>query len=65
VINDGSVGKPKDGDPRACYITLNIVGNQVDVQFIRVAYDVEQAAGAVESSEMPYEYAQMLRQGKG
>jgi putative phosphoesterase len=65
VINDGSVGKPKDGDPRACYITLNIVGNQVDVQIIRVAYDVERAAGAIEASEMPHEYAQMLRAGAG
>jgi putative phosphoesterase len=65
VINDGSVGKPKDGDPRACYITLNIDGNQVDVRFIRVAYNIELAAKAIESSDMPHEYAQMLRAGAG
>jgi putative phosphoesterase len=65
VINDGSVGKPKDSDPRACYITLNIDGNHVDVQFIRVAYDIEIAAKAIESSDMPHEYAQMLRAGAG
>jgi len=65
VINDGSVGKPKDGDPRACYITLGVEGNNVSVQFIRVAYDVEGAARAIEASEMPHEYAQMLRVGTG
>lgn len=65
VINDGSVGKPKDGDPRACYITLKINGDQVDVEFIRVPYDIELASGAIEASEMPHEYAQMLRAGMG
>jgi putative phosphoesterase len=65
VINDGSVGKPKDGDPRACYIILNIVKDNLDVEFIRVPYDIEFAAEAIESSDMPYEYAQMLRAGAG
>lgn len=65
IINGGSVGKPKDGDPRACYITLKIEEDQVKVEFIRVAYDVERAAGAIETSEMPREYAQMLRAGAG
>lgn len=65
VINDGSVGKPKDGDPRACYLTLGVEGDRVAVQFYRVAYDVERMAGAIETSQMPHEYAQMLRQGKG
>jgi putative phosphoesterase len=65
VINDGSVGKPKDGDPRACYIILNIEKDNLDVEFIRVPYDIEFAAEAIESSDMPYEYAQMLRAGAG
>lgn len=65
VINDGSVGKPKDGDPRACYITLNIEMGNVNVEFIRVAYDIELVARAIEFSDMPREYAQMLRAGAG
>jgi diadenosine tetraphosphatase ApaH/serine/threonine PP2A family protein phosphatase len=65
VINDGSVGKRKDGDPRACFITLKIEGDVVDVEFIRVAYDIELAAKAIESSDMPHDYAQMLRAGAG
>ncbi|HUS16209.1 MAG TPA: metallophosphoesterase family protein [Chloroflexia bacterium] len=65
VINAGSVGKPKDGDPRAGYITLAVTGREVAVEFIRVPYDVERAAAAIEASPMPTEYAAMLRTGTG
>ncbi|HEY0735783.1 MAG TPA: metallophosphoesterase family protein [Herpetosiphonaceae bacterium] len=65
VINAGSVGKPKDGDPRACYVVLEAQGAALSVEFRRVAYDIERAAQAIEASEMPHEYAQMLRDGKG
>lgn len=65
VINAGSVGKPKDGDPRACYIVLEAKGGDISVQFIRTAYDVEKTARAIESSRMPDEYARMLREGAG
>lgn len=65
VINDGSVGKPKDGDPRAGYIVLNGTGTAVNVEFVRVSYDIERAAQAIEASQMPHEYAQMLRAGMG
>lgn len=65
VINAGSVGKPKDGDPRAGYVVLAVDGRDLTVQFIRVPYDVEAAASAIEASDMPHEYAEMLRSGKG
>lgn len=65
VVNAGSVGKPKDGDPRACYVVLRGEGTDFDVTFHRVAYDVERAAAAIEDSEMPDEFASMLRTGEG
>lgn len=65
VINAGSVGKPKDGDPRAGYITLAVDGRELTVEFIRVEYDVETAARAIEATDMPDEYAEMLRRGMG
>jgi putative phosphoesterase len=66
VINAGSVGKPKDNDPRACYILLEVEGSELNVRFIRVPYDIEQAAGAIEATvQMPDEYAEMLRAGAG
>jgi predicted phosphodiesterase len=68
AINIGSVGKPKDGDPRACYalVTINENSSKLDkdsigVEFVRVAYDVEKAAKAVEDSVLPNPYAEMLR----
>jgi putative phosphoesterase len=70
AINIGSVGKPKDGDPRGCYAVLSISQDSavtkaeaVGVEFIRFAYDVERAAKAVEDSPLPNEYADMLRKG--
>jgi putative phosphoesterase len=65
VINAGSVGKPKDKDPRACYVILEAVERSLTVRFIRVPYDVEKAARAIEATDMPHEYAQMLRAGSG
>ncbi len=65
VINEGSVGKPKDGDPRAAYVILEAGGKDLNVDFVRVPYDVEQAANAIEVSEMPAEYAAMLRTASG
>lgn len=71
AINIGSVGKPKDGDPRACYVIMdlestcsNFFPDSVDLQFRRVSYDVEKAAQAVESSKLPNFYASALRYGK-
>ena len=70
AINIGSVGKPKDGDNRACYVLLNInekssIKNResISVEFIRVEYDIEKAAQAVGKSILPDEYAEMLRKG--
>jgi predicted phosphodiesterase len=65
VINAGSVGKPKDKDPRAGYVLITWVGGDLKSEFIRVAYDIERTAQAIEASDMPHEYAQMLRDGAG
>jgi putative phosphoesterase len=65
VVNAGSVGKPKDGDPRACYLVLEADDRDLTVTFKRVSYDVERAAQAIEASDMPDEYAEMLRTGTG
>lgn len=65
VVNTGSVGKPKDHDPRAGYVMLNAEGSELTVTFVRVDYDVEAAARAIQSTDMPHEYAEMLRSGRG
>lgn len=70
AINIGSVGKPKDGDPRGGYVLLTIHENTskldkatVSCEFIRFNYDIEKAAKAVEGSPLPDAYAESLRKG--
>lgn len=70
VINIGSVGKPKDNNPMGCYVLLTINENSstadkdsIKVDFIRLAYDIEKAAKAIEDSPLPNELADMLRKG--
>lgn len=70
AINIGSVGKPKDNNPKGCYVILTINENSgienkdsVNAEFIRFEYDVEKAAKAIEESPLPNEYAEMLRKG--
>ena len=62
-VNAGSVGKPKDGDPRACLALLEVTPGIVAVDFIRVPYDVERTAAAILSSGLPPYYAERLRKG--
>lgn len=61
-INAGSVGKPKDGDPRACYVVIE-TGGDVAVEFRRVAYAVETAAAAIRASELPDKFADDIESG--
>lgn len=70
AVNIGSVGKPKDGNPKGGYVMLTISDNSsitdrtsIEVEFIRFGYDIEKAAKAVENSPLPNEYAEMLRRG--
>jgi predicted phosphodiesterase len=65
LINAGSVGKPKDNDPRAGYVVLSAEKSELSVDFIRVPYDIEKTAQAIEAAEMPDEFAGMLRRGAG
>jgi putative phosphoesterase len=71
VVNIGSVGKPKDGDPRICYAVLELDQSSsaldpesIKVTFRRVEYDVERAAKAVEESAFDNAFAEALRLAK-
>lgn len=61
-INVGSVGKPKDGDWRACYAVLE-PGASPSVTFRRVAYDVAAAAAAIRATDLPPEFAADIETG--
>jgi predicted phosphodiesterase len=63
-VNVGSVGRPKDGDPRAAYVVLTASAETaIDVEIRRVEYDVEAAAKAVLAAGLPAALADMLRHG--
>ncbi len=64
LINAGSVGKPKHGNPDATYVILNL-DPEVSVEIRKVPYDFETAAKEIEASGLPDELAEMLRQGSG
>jgi putative phosphoesterase len=63
-INAGSVGKPKDGDTRACIAMVEILQDTVESEFIRVAYDVDKTAAAIRDSGLPAYFAEKLKEGK-
>ena len=44
---------------------LEVNNDNLVVNFKRVPYDIERAAQAIEASDMPNEYAEMLRTGSG
>jgi putative phosphoesterase len=54
-LNVGSVGKPKDGDWRACYAVLDT--SSLAVQFVRLEYDLTKVTAAIRESELPHEFA--------
>jgi predicted phosphodiesterase len=48
MVNDGSVGKPKDGDPRAAWALFTVeAGKPVDVEIRRIPYDIASMAAAI------------------
>jgi predicted phosphodiesterase len=60
-VSIGSVGRPKDGDPRACYVVLEMGRDGIAVEHVRVEYDIEAAARGIAESGLPTEYGEFLR----
>ena len=61
-VNAGSVGKPKDGDPRACYVVMDTAGD-VAVEFRRIRYNIDVAAMAIRESSLPDKFADDIETG--
>jgi predicted phosphodiesterase len=62
-VNAGSVGRPKDHDPRASYAVVEVEGGDISVRFARVEYDVEATAQAILESDLPNDFAAYLKSG--
>jgi predicted phosphodiesterase len=62
VVNPGSVGQPRDGDPRAGFAVLDT--ERVAVETHRVEYDVERVQAAVREAGLPDRTATRLARGQ-
>lgn len=61
IINPGSVGQPRDGDPRASYMLLDI--EACTVEYRRVPYDIEVTQRKMKECGLPYRLAMRLTFG--
>jgi putative phosphoesterase len=59
-VNCGSVGKPKDGDPRAAFALLELASDRVVTDIRRADYDAEAVGREIEAAGLPGEYAEKL-----
>ena len=62
LINPGSVGQPRDGDPRAAYAIVDTTARRVEL--FRTRYAVEQAQTKVVQAGLPDVLAQRLAVGR-
>jgi predicted phosphodiesterase len=62
LINPGSVGQPRDGDPRAAWAVLDL--DAPAVTFHRSEYDVAGAAAAIRAARLPDSLAERLEYGQ-
>ncbi|MFB6354219.1 MAG: metallophosphoesterase, partial [Halobacteriales archaeon] len=62
VLNPGSVGQPRDGDPRAAYSVLDLDAMAVEER--RVAYDVERVQDEIDAAGLPAELGERLALGR-
>ena len=62
LVNPGSVGQPRDGDPRAAYAIVDTDAQRIDL--FRVPYDVEAAQAKVMKAGLPEVLAQRLGVGR-
>jgi diadenosine tetraphosphatase ApaH/serine/threonine PP2A family protein phosphatase len=61
LLNPGSVGQPRDGDPRAAYLLLDLETRHAS--FRRVEYDVEQTQREMRDAGLPEQLAARLELG--
>jgi diadenosine tetraphosphatase ApaH/serine/threonine PP2A family protein phosphatase len=62
LLNPGSVGQPRDGDPRAAWLELDT--EAATARFHRVAYEIDRAAEAIVAAGLPERLADRLYVGQ-
>jgi diadenosine tetraphosphatase ApaH/serine/threonine PP2A family protein phosphatase len=62
ILNPGSVGQPRDGDPRAAWLLLDT--SAWTAQWRRVEYDIAGAAASIRAARLPDSLAERLEYGQ-
>lgn len=62
VVNPGSVGQPRDGDPRAAYAVLDL--DTLSVTEHRVSYDIDRVKQAIDDAGLPARLGARLEDGR-
>lgn len=61
-VNVGSVGQPRDGNPKCAYVTYDTSTNLIELR--RLDYDIESAAGKILDAGLPRKLAERLKVGR-
>lgn len=62
IVNVGSVGQPRDRDPRACFVILT--EPEGSIEFVRVPYDIEASQEKIRAANLPPVLAARLSAGE-
>jgi predicted phosphodiesterase len=62
ILNPGSVGQPRDGDPRAAWMLLDL--DDWTAHYRRTDYDIAGAAAAIRAARLPDSLAERLEYGQ-
>jgi diadenosine tetraphosphatase ApaH/serine/threonine PP2A family protein phosphatase len=61
IVNVGSVGQPRDGDPRSCFVIFDPETGKVN--YVRLKYEVERTYQKIIKSGLPTFLAERLLKG--
>jgi diadenosine tetraphosphatase ApaH/serine/threonine PP2A family protein phosphatase len=61
MLNPGSVGQPRDNDPRASYAVIDV--DNLEAKIIRTEYDIETVARKINSAGLPESLGNRLFRG--
>ncbi len=64
LMNPGSVGQPRDGDPRASYTLVDITEGSFEIYHRRVEYDIDETVSKMHNIRLPASLANRLYLGR-
>ena len=61
IVNVGSVGQPRDGNPQTCFCIYNT--EKKELTYVRLDYDIEKVKEKIVKARLPYFLADRLTKG--